>query len=58
MEYNPMLLHITVLLLIFLTEAETYCVLQFMIEDSVKSLLEIDSTLKNDLHWHFTLNSE
>ncbi|CAD8063609.1 unnamed protein product [Paramecium sonneborni] len=56
LEYNPMLLHIIVLLLIFLSEAQTYCVLQFMIKDSQQCLN--DHQNKQQLRWHLIMNEE
>ena len=51
LEYSPLLTHVISFLLVFLTEAETFCVVQIMIEESKKILKHRPSSLK----WHFTV---
>ena len=54
LEYSPLLAHVISFLLIFLTEAETFCVIQIMIEESKKILKHKPTSLK----WHFTVLEE
>ena len=56
-----MLIQVTAMLLIFLSEAETYCVVLTMLEDSVKLLDERDSSKAQEMRnvrWHFTTRKE
>ena len=53
-EYSPLLAHVISLMLIFLNESETFCVVQMMIEESKKILKKKASSMK----WHFTLQEE
>ena len=45
-----MLLHIIVLLMIYLDEAQVYSVLEFLIKDSVEANNDVD------LRWHLVMN--
>lgn len=55
MEYSPLLVHTLSLLLIFLSESETYFVTNTLLEDSKKLLDEKNqSDSLRRLRWHFT----
>lgn len=55
-EYNPMLIQIISVLLIFISESDTYCVVKKMIKMSEEMIA--DSLEKAQyLRWYFTLNS-
>jgi len=59
--YCPMLIRVLGVLLMFLTESETFVVARRMVEESVKLLDErkqIDSEDMRGLRWHFTLNED
>lgn len=51
-----MLLHIIIMLLIYLSEAQAYCVLQFMIKDSQGSLASKEE--RSTLRWHLIMNED
>ncbi|EGR28633.1 tld family protein, putative [Ichthyophthirius multifiliis] len=58
-EYNPMIIQIAALLLIFIKEEEVYCVLKYMVEDSIKLLTQNnqqDQDIQRSLRWHFLMN--
>lgn len=56
-EYNPMLIQIISVLLIFLSESDTYCVIKQMITISEEMIAD-DLEKAQYLRWYFTLNSK
>ncbi|EAR99604.3 rab-GTPase-TBC domain protein (macronuclear) [Tetrahymena thermophila SB210] len=58
-DYNPMVVQIAALLLVFLKEEEAYAVLKLMIEDSTKLLSESKQNSsaeeERSLRWHFLM---
>lgn len=52
LQFCPMLVHVASLLLIFLSEKETFRVVEFLVDDSIALHLKNQETLR----WHFTLN--
>ncbi len=61
LDYCPMLPQSLALLLLFLSEAETYTVTRIMLEESVRLLDETGQYAAEEmkgLRWHFTLNKE
>lgn len=51
-QYCPMLVHVTSMLLIFLEEKEVYRIVEYLVDDSVA--LHINN--QESLRWHFTLS--
>jgi len=61
LDYCPMLPQALGLLLLFLSEAETYTVTKLMLEESVRLLdesIQYAAEEMKGLRWHFTLNKE
>ncbi|EGR28462.1 Ras family protein, putative [Ichthyophthirius multifiliis] len=57
-EYNPMVIQIASMLLVFIKEEDAYCVLKCMIEDSIK-LLNTNNQgdeVQRAMRWHFLMN--
>lgn len=53
-EYSPLLAHVISLLLIFLSEAETFCIVEMLLDESKKILKEKSTSMR----WHFTIREE
>ena len=61
LEYSPLIIQFTSLLLIFFSEQETYKILQILIENSIYILNEKNTNDINDricLRWHFSYKKE
>lgn len=59
-EYNPQIVQTAALMLIFLSEGETYCILKYIMVDSQHLLKEDkqgnDNEQQRRLRWHFMMN--
>lgn len=53
-EYSPLIAHVISLLLVFLSEAETFCIVEILLEESRKILKNEVTSMK----WHFTMKEE
>lgn len=57
LQYSPMLIHIICFFLIFLNEAETYSIINFLIRRSSRIIDEgVGKTNLRHLKWHFSLD--